>query len=191
MKKTFNLFGRAMLFALSFLLVSALVSCKTDDEETSSLLDQVYPLDSSSILLNVKWADSFTSYNSYDNSYDVRISDTFIETSSYGKQEGTVYQRKLSESSGYLYYKISDTSSFSYSYKDASSYKDMWYGLYYKDLTAESVSMCDAYPSFEIADESYKIADYHCFNTLEEAVKGLTLENKYFATVPEYTKVTE
>ena len=174
-------FGRA-LAALFFGLFVCLGfgSCTADTETEYVYSDPLY---------NIAWADGFTSGNSYT-TYDFKASADFIETASYGKQEGTVVQVKLSETSGYIYYQISDTTLFSYSNKEASEYSGKWYGMYYKDLTPTSVKMCDANPSFEASDpDTYKIADYHCADTLEDAVNNITVENGYFANPVDFVKV--
>lgn len=190
MKNALRAFGRAFLSALALSLIFGFVSCKTDDDESEIIYEYVLPLEASSGLTG-KWNDGYTGYNSYTD-YDAAFSADLMESASYGAQSSKVYQRKVSDTSGYLYYQISDASNFSYSDKNASEYLNKWYGVFYKDLTSSSVSMCDAYPSFETSDPTtYKIADYHCFDSLEAAVKGLTVEAGFFASPVSFTKVTE
>ena len=167
-----------------FSVTVVFVSCQqTTDTETEYVYDDV--------LFQTKWADSYTTYNPYE-TYDVQVSAKFVETSSYGKQTGTVVQVKLSETSGYIYYQITDTSSFTYSDKEASSYLNKWYGIYYTDLSVNSVKMCDAYPAFETADPTtYKVPDYHCAETLEDAIKNITVENKYFENTIDFVRVKQ
>ncbi|MCR5401030.1 MAG: hypothetical protein K6E78_05475 [Treponema sp.] len=174
-----------------FVFSSAFVGCKqADDEDDLNLAYRQLTADDA--IANVKWADDYTPWNNYDSTYDCRITPSFIETASYGKQEGKIYIVKISETSGYIYYQIKDTSSFSYSNKEASSYLDKWYGLYYEKLEADKVTMCDALPSFEPSDPvTYKIADYHCADSLEDAVKNITVENGYFENTTPFDKVTE
>ncbi|MBB5218028.1 hypothetical protein DYE49_07230 [Treponema rectale] len=184
MKNALRAFGRAFLSALALSLVFGFVSCKTDDDsEIENVYVYVTPLQSDSLLYGVKWADSVKKWNTYS-TYDAYCCADYIQTSSYGMQESTVYQRKISDTEGFLYYKITNTSNFTYSDKDASSYLGKWYGVYYKNLTSSSVTMCDAYYA---ADSS----DYYCFDSLEEAVNGFTPDSGYFTYLTDFTKVTE
>ncbi len=182
MKSTrFNFWRTLSILCAVFLLSFSVMSCQQeeDDEEEAAYTT----LSSDDAIVGIKWADSYTSWNPYA-TYDCCINVDSIETASYGKQTSTIYQKKLSDTEGYLYYKISDTTSFTSSSADASTYAGKWYGLYYKDLTSTSVTMCDACPS------DYATS-YHCFDSLEDAVAGLTVDAGYFAYTTEFTAVTE
>lgn len=181
MKSTRFYFGRATLILSAILFVFAFAGCKVDDDNPA-LPEGIEELSSSDKLIG-KWADDYTSWNTYT-TYDTCIATSYIESASYGKQEGTVYQRKISDTEGYLYYQISNTTNFSYSSKDAETYKGKWYGVYYTDLTDNSVKMSDACPA------DYK-TDYAAFDSLEEARKGLTVEAGYFSTTITFTRVSE
>lgn len=184
-------FGRALaaLF-IGFVVCLGFGSCQ-NESDTEYVYQYVIPLTGSDLIFGTKWQDDFTDWNNYgESSYDFKALATSIETASYGAQTGTVYIRKLSETSGYIYYQISDTTGFSYSNKEASEYSGKWYAVFYKNLTTSSVKMCDAYPSFEASDpDTYKIADYHCADTLEDAVNNITVENGYFANPVDFVKV--
>ena len=174
-----------------------LVACPPADNTSDEGKNEVsaIALTTDDAIVGEKWADnnSYYSYNVNDVTYDCRFGVDFIETASYGRQEGTIYQKKISETSGYIYYKITNSVSFTYSNKDAADYQDKWYAVYYKDLTADSVKISDAYPSFEPYDPvTYKIADYHCADSLSDAIATFTVENEYFASEPPtYTIVTQ
>lgn len=181
MKSTRFNFGRALLTLCAIFFVSfSFISCQQEEDDTEYVYEYVLPIQSDSYLAGAEWSDSYTARNTYT-SYDSKITPSYIETASYGKQTGTVYYRKLSDTEGYLYYQITDTTNFSYSSQPAASYEGKWYGVYYKELTASSVTMCDACP----ADYA---TNYHAFDTLEEAVKGLTLKAGYFSYPTEFTR---
>ena len=182
-KKFYLLFITAILMTL--------VACPP--AETPVTAD---PLSADDAIVDTKWQDDYTGWNSYtstDASWDCQIKVGLVMTASYGVQEGTIYHKKINNTSGYIYYKISNPTAFRYSKKAATDYKDKWYAIYYKDLTENSVQMCDAYPSFETRDASDddKIADYHCADSLSAAIKTFTVEKKYFAWPTAFTKVSE
>ena len=139
-------------------------------------------------IVGKKWQDDYTDWNTHSSNgltYDCQIGVNFVETASYGRQEGTIYQKKINETSGYIYYQITNTASFKYSSKPASEYLNKWYAIYYKDLTENSVTMCDACPKTD------SISDYCCTDSLNEAVTTLTVENNYFAYPIAFTIVTQ
>ncbi len=184
------------ILAVFMTLVACPPPAETSEDEKKNEISAI-ALTTSDAIVGKMWDDHdsylYYPYNVNDLSYDCRISTNFIETASYGRQEGTIYQKKISETSGYIYYKITNSASFTYSNKDAADYQDKWYAVYYKDLTANSVKISDAYPSFEPYDPvTYKIADYHCADSLSDAIATFTVENEYFASEPPtYTIVTQ
>lgn len=169
---------RWTVIAAALLLVSSLVftGCKTDDDD-----DDVLPYTGLSYSIkNKKWEDDFSGWNTYV-TYDFCVTNSYIETSSYGRQEGEIHIVKTSATSGIIYYEITNTTNFSYSSKTAESYLGTWYGVFYDELTPNSVKICDACP----ADYT---TDYHTFASYEDAVANLTKE-VYYSNAPYFTVV--
>ena len=119
-----------------------------------------------------KWVDSYESYNTYT-SYDCNIQENFVETSSYGKHNGTVYVVEETDDSGYVYYQFeTDITGYDASFKPYTvAAKGKWCAIAYKDLTKSSVKMCDAYKTYDFAA------------SLDDAKKLYTIENGWFAGI--------
>lgn len=178
-------FSRMAAFVAAALLVSSLVftGCKTDDDDDPSSINTLLltctKLKADDPICK-KWEDDYPGWNTYG-TYDFNFGPDFVESGSYGRQEGTVYIRKVSSTEGYIYYQISDLSYFSYAEKPAKL--GQWYGVYYSELSETSVKISDACP------EDYT-KSYHAFNSFESAVIGLT-KKLFFGYGPVCTIVSE
>lgn len=100
----------------------------------------------------------------------------------YGDSEtytgNNLYIKKISPTSGYIYFKY--TKAFCYTHSDFDPNHTVyvydtdapdvgkWYAVYYSDLTAHSVKISGA------------SGDSSSFSTIQEAVNGFTVENNYF-----------
>ena len=127
------------------------------------------------------WQDSFTSFNTYG-TYDCQIAPNVMKTASYEDHNGTVYIYKTASDAGFLYYQFE---------KNVTGYDSAfnpftvqstgkWGAVAFKNLTANSVNMCD------MNDSTY---DFPA--TLEECFKKYTGKREYFASLDsmEWTKV--
>ena len=148
----------------------ALAGCSQPEDETKVKEVTIYGT----------WEDDYTGYNTYGK-YDSKITYDYIETASYGKQEGPLYVKMISENAGYIYYQFSTNVTV---YGPAPDYetsivnsKGKWGAVAFKDLTDKSVKMCD------FADPSKEFP-----TTLEECISKYTVEKNYFTYMPEWTK---
>ena len=162
----------AMMFVACLVLVGCNFHPKNNGQNDAS------PLTADNLILGY-WVDDYAGYNTYGK-YDCKIAVDSIETSSYGKQISTIYYRKVTDDSGYLYYKFSeDITGYDASWNPIPvSAKGKWGAVAFKNLTATSVMMCD------FADSKYELPA-----TLDECISKYTVENKYFSKMPEWTKV--
>ncbi len=163
--------------AVTFVAILALAGCKQPEE---SLPDGVAELSAEELIIG-KWTDGVAPYTPYEG-YDCSYATNKIESSSWGTHEGIVYIKKLTEDSGYLYYQFSenvngyDADSNTYEIENT---KGKWCAVTFKELTATTVKMCDAYKDYTFAE------------SLDEAVSLYTIDNGYFNYIPEYTKIEE
>ena len=108
-------------------------------------------------------------------------------TSSYGTHEDTtVVIRKLSDTSGYIYFQLKNNVE---GFGPAPDYEPItiedsaskWSAIYYTELTSKSVKMCDAY--------SYT-SPYDFPETLEKCIQKYTVEdeNDYFGYTPVFAR---
>ena len=155
----------AMLFVACFVFVG----CDPQTEDPTSPKE---------VTIFGTWADD-SSYNPYNN-YDCKITIDYIETASYGKHDGPIYLTKTSETSGFIYYQFSeDIPGYDANLKriTVEGTKGKWCAVAYKNLTADSVQMCDAFKTYDFA------------NTLSEAVELYTLDEWFKGIDTTFAKV--
>ena len=166
-----NLKFSRLFAAMMFVACLVLVGCKQPDDPTSPKEVTIYST----------WADNVETYNAYTG-YDCKITADYIETASYGKHNGPIYVAKTSETSGYIYYQFSQNMT---GYGPGPDYEPYtvecagkWCAVAYKNLTADSVQMCDAYKTYDFAE------------SLSKAVELYTVDNGWFAGInTTFTKV--
>ena len=182
MKNSF--FSKFAKLSLALLFVSciAFVACKPEPEAPANSKPITSTEISADDTLIGKWADDYSDWNTYDNNYDCQIAVDFIETASYGKQESKIYVLKTTADSGYIYYQFSTDVTGYGPAPDYASFtieaKGKWGAIAFKDLTANSVKMCD------FADPSSEFP-----TTLEDCIKKYTIESGYFSKMPEWIKL--
>ena len=132
------------------------------------------PKDKTEVSIYGKWTYEKTSWNAYVD-YACNIATDKIETASYGVHNGTIEIVKVTDDSGYIYYQFEKDMTGYGAAPDFTPYtvncKGKWCAVAYKNLTADSVNMCDAYKTYDFA------------NSLEEAKTLYTVENKWFANL--------
>ena len=179
MKSTRFSFGSAATFLGALLIVVSLsfslASCKTDDNNDDSL--------TSGIALIGKWKDS------YDSTYEISQNEFSNYSDTYDSYAGNnLVISKTSENSGYIYIqytkaycaKHSNLEEYKYTYDNDSPDVGKWYAISYKSLTASSIQISGA----------YKDGGETSTETLEEAMAEFTIENGYFSTYSECTKLS-
>ena len=176
MKSTRFSFGSAAAFLGALLIVVSLsfslASCKTDND------------DDDPILLVGKWKDS------YDSTYEIsqnEFSNYGYGYDSYAGNNLVISITSNDFSSGYIY--IQYTKAYcaehsnledKYIYDNDSPDVGKWYAISYKSLTASSIKISGA----------YKDGGETSTETLEEAMAEFTIENGYFSTYSECTKLS-
>lgn len=157
-----NLKFSRLFAAVMFVAVLGLTGCKPEPE-----------VEFIEVSIYGTWVDDYEGYNAY-NDYDCKITVDFIETASYGKQTGPVYVTKTSKNSGYIYYQFSeDITGYDETFQPITiNSKGKWCAVAYKDLTANSVKMCDVYD-----------ATYNFPSTLDECIEKYTIDGGYFAGI--------
>ncbi len=170
------------LFAAALVVAClAFVGCKPQTEEVTVEKVIVVRQLSADDGIAGKWTYTDKSWNAYGD-YACNYASNTIETASYGVQTGTVYIQEVTETSGFIYYKFSQNIT---GYDAANNYAPYtvecagkWCAVAYKNLTADSVQMCDAYKTYDFAD------------SLSKAVELYTVENGWFAGIETtFTKV--
>ena len=160
------------LFAAALVVAClAFVGCKPQTEEvTVEKVIVVRQLSAEDSIVG-KW--KYTNYES-QLEYDMAISVNKVE-GSFGSHSGNVYIQEVSETSGYIYYKFSDDIT---GYGPAPDYTPYtiecagkWCAVAYKNLTADSVQMCDAYKTYDFAE------------SLSAAVVLYTVDNGWFGGI--------
>ncbi len=167
--------------AIMFVACLVLVGCKPQTEEVTVEKVIVVRQLSADDGIAGKWTYTDKSWNAYGD-YACNYVSNKIETASYGIQTGTVYIQEVSETSGFIYYKFSDDIT---GYDAAANYAPYtvecagkWCAVAYKNLTADSVQMCDAYKTYDFAE------------SLSKAVELYTVDNGWFAGIETtFTKV--
>lgn len=178
MKSTRFSFGSAAAFLGALLIVVSLsfslASCKTADDD-NPLPQGVEELSSDSPLIG-KWKDS------YDSIYE--ISQT--EFSNYGENYNSYAGKNLvisksTDNSGYIYIQYTRAADKNWNYTtDKTKAPDVgkWYAISFKDLTNSSIKLSGAY------------GEKTSTETLEEAITEFTIENGYFASYSDCTKLS-
>ena len=178
MKSTRFSFGSAATFLGALLVVVSLsfslASCKTADDD-NPLPQGVEELSSDSPLIG-KWKDS------YDSIYE--ISQT--EFSNYGENYNSYAGKNLvisnsTDNSGYIYIQYTPAADKNWNYTtDKTKAPDVgkWYAISFKELTNSSIKLSGAY------------GEKTSTETLEEAITEFTIENGYFASYSDCTKLS-
>ena len=161
---------------LLFLSLSIfLASCKPEPDPETLLPQRIEELSTDSPLIG-KWKDS--SYSIYEISQN--------EFSNYGDGYNSyagnnLVISKTSENSGYIYIQYTKAYCAEHStYDNDSPDVGKWYAISYKSLTASSIKISGA----------YKKGGETSTETLEEAMAEFTIENGYFSTYSDCTKLS-
>ena len=171
---------RRTKFSAILLLLSLsifLASCKPEPDPETLLPQGIEELSTDSPLIG-KWQDS--SYSIYEISQN--------EFSNYGDNYlsyagNNLVISKTSENSGYIYIQYTRAADENWNYTtDKTKAPDVgkWYAISYKSLTASSIQISGA----------YKKGGETSTETLKEAMAEFTIENGYFSTYSECTKLS-
>ena len=178
MKSTRFSFGSAATFLGALLVVVSLsfslASCKTADDD-NPLPQGIEELSADSPLIG-KWKDSYGSI--------YEISQT--EFSNYGKSYesyagNNLVISKSTDNSGYIYIQYTRAADENWNYTtDKTKAPDVgkWYSISFKELTNSSIKLSGAY------------GEKTSTETLEEAITEFTIENGYFASYSDCTKLS-
>lgn len=174
MKSTRFSFGSAATFLGTLLVVVSLsfslASCKTDDNNDDSL--------TSGIALIGKWKDS------YDSTYEISQNEFSNYGYGYDAYAGNNLVISITSndfSSGYIYIQYTKAYCAEHStYDNDSPDVGKWYAISYKSLTASSIKISGA----------YKKGGETSTETLEEAITEFTIDNGYFGTYSDCTKLS-
>lgn len=178
MKSTRFSFGSAAAFLGALLIVVSLsfslASCKTADDD-NPLPQGVEELSADSPLIG-KWKDSYGSI--------YEISQT--EFSNYGENYNSYAGKNLvisksTDNSGYIYIQYTRAAEKNGNYTtDKTKAPDVgkWYSISFKELTNSSIKLSGAY------------GEKTSTETLEEAITEFTIENGYFASYSDCTKLS-
>lgn len=180
MKSTRFSFGSAATFLGALLVVVSLsfslASCKTADDD-NPLPQGVEELSADSPLIG-KWQDSYgsiyeisqTKFSNYGESYE-----------SYAGNNLVISITSNDFSSGYIYIQYTRAADKNWNYTtDKTKAPDVgkWYAISFKDLTNSSIKLSGAY------------GEKTSTETLEEAITEFTIENGYFASYSDCTKLS-
>ena len=175
-KKMKNLkFSR--LFAAALLVACfAFAGCKPQNDDIV-LPENVRVLTNEDGIIG-KWADNYEAWNTYD-TYDCQIKTNLAETASYDAHTSTVYIKKTSETSGYLYYQFSKPIYlFGVGTVDVTG---KWGAMAFQNLTENSVQMCDA-----------DYSDNEFVSTIDDCVTKYTKEaGKFNYITTPFTRVSD
>lgn len=178
MKSTRFSFGSAAAFLGALLIVVSLsfslASCKTADDD-NPLPQGIEELSADSPLIG-KWKDSYGSI--------YEISQT--EFSNYGENYNSYAGKNLvisksTDNSGYIYIQYTRAADKNWNYTtDKTKAPDVgkWYSISFKELTNSSIKLSGAY------------GEKTSTETLEEAITEFTIENGYFASYSDCTKLS-
>lgn len=178
MKSTRFSFGSAATFLGALLIVVSLsfslASCKTADDD-NPLPQGIEELSADSPLIG-KWKDSYGSI--------YEISQT--EFSNYGENYNSYAGKNLvisksTDNSGYIYIQYTRAADKNWNYTtDKTKAPDVgkWYSISFKELTNSSIKLSGAY------------GEKTSTETLEEAITEFTIENGYFASYSDCTKLS-
>ena len=179
MKSTRFSFGSVAAFLGALLIVVSLsfslASCKTADDD-NPLPQGVEELSADSPLIG-KWKDSYGSI--------YEISQT--EFSNYGENYNSYAGKNLvisksTDNSGYIYIQYTRAAEKNGNYTtDKTKAPDVgkWYSISFKELTNSSIKLSGAY------------GEKTSTETLEEAITEFTIENGYFASYSDCTKLSD
>lgn len=178
MKSTRFSFGSAATFLGALLIVVSLsfslASCKTADDD-NPLPQGIEELSADSPLIG-KWKDSYGSI--------YEISQT--EFSNYGENYNSYAGKNLvisksTDNSGYIYIQYTRAADKNWNYttdKTKAPDVEKWYAISFKKLTNSSIKLSGAY------------GEKTSTETLEEAITEFTIENGYFASYSDCTKLS-
>ena len=178
MKSTRFSFGSIAAFLGALLIVVSLsfslASCKTADDD-NPLPQGIEELSADSPLIG-KWKDSYGSI--------YEISQT--EFSNYGENYNSYAGKNLvisksTDNSGYIYIQYTRAADKNWNYTtDKTKAPDVgkWYSISFKELTNSSIKLSGAY------------GEKTSTETLEEAITEFTIENGYFASYSDCTKLS-
>ena len=161
---------------LLFLSLSIfLASCKPEPDPETLLPQGIEELSTDSPLIG-KWQDSYNSI------YDISQNEFSNYGDTYDSYAGNnLVISKTSENSGYIYIQYTKAYCAEHStYDNDSPDVGKWYAISYKSLTASSIKISGA----------YKKGGETSTETLEEAMAEFTIENGYFSTYSDCTKLS-
>ena len=174
MKSTRFSFGSAATFLGTLLVVVSLsfslASCKTDDNNDDSL--------TSGIALIGKWKDS------YNSTYEISQNEFSNYGYGYDSYAGNnLVISKTSENSGYIYIQFTRAADENWNYTtDKEKAPDIgnWYAISYKELKENSIQLSGA----------CKSEGKTSTETLKDAITEFTIDNGYFETYSDCTKLS-
>ena len=178
MKSTRFSFGSAATFLGALLIVVSLsfslASCKTADDD-NPLPQGIEELSSDSPIIG-KWKDSYGSI------YEISQTEFSNYGESYNSYAGNnLVISKSSDDSGYIYIQYTRAADKNWNYTtDKTKAPDVgkWYAISFKELTNSSIKLSGAY------------GEKTSTETLEEAITEFTIENGYFASYSDCTKLS-
>ena len=166
-----NISFKKLLLSFGLLFSFAFVSCI--DPNNAILIEEA----------NAVSSGDFSIVGTWESSWGEKFVITPTEFKNYyGDSEcytgNNLYIKKLSSTSGYIYFKY--TKAFCSTHSDVfdADAPDVgkWYTVYYYDLTAQSVKISGA------------VGAVSSFDTIQEAVNGFTVANGYFSSDSECVK---
>ena len=178
MKSTRFSFGSAATFLGALLVVVSLsfslASCKTADDD-NPLPQGVEELSADSPLIG-KWKDSFGSI------YEISQTEFSNYSETYNSYAGNnLVISKSTDNSGYIYIQYTRAADENWNYTtDKTKAPDVgkWYAISFKELTNSSIKLSGAYGKKTSTE------------TLKEAITEFTIENGYFASYSDCTKLS-
>lgn len=171
---------RRTKFSAILLLLSLsifLASCKPEPDPETLLPQGIEELSKDSPLIG-KWQDVYNSIFEISQNEFSNYGDNYL---SYAGNNLVI--SKTSENSGYIYIQYTRAADEKWNYTtDKEKAPDIgnWYAISYKSLTASSIQISGA----------YKKGGETSTETLEEAMAEFTIENGYFSTYSECTKLS-
>ena len=187
MKSTRFSFGSAATFLGALLVVVSLsfslASCKTADDD-NPLPQGVEELSADSPLIG-KWKDSYGSIYEISQTEFSNYGETY---NSYAGNNLVISKTSNDYSSGYIYIQYtkaycaehSNLEEYKYTYDNDAPDVGKWYAISFKELTNFSIQISGA----------YKNDGKTSTETLEEAITEFTIENGYFASYSDCTKLS-
>ena len=165
---------------LLFLSLSIfLASCKPEPDPETLLPQGIEELSKDSPLIG-KWQDSYNSIFEISQNEFSNYGDNYL---SYAGNNLVISITSNDFSSGYIYIQYTRAADENWNYTtDKTKAPDVgkWYAISYKSLTASSIKISGA----------YKKGGETSTETLEEAMAEFTIENGYFSTYSDCTKLS-